>query len=248
MAIQTYITSAEATLFYSNDGNFSAGAKTLALSTSFGLVNAYISSKLTLPVIGQWDGESTIEAPSVLKIAQSKLYQWILETSNVGETPELKELFDNTVEMLRGITDNELGTPQQLVYSVQSGWHVVNVTNSATSGAIYVRGTAPALKTFYSLIGTHTGTKYAGDVVYSVFRSDSATARSTGNLGNWDWRAVDSAFEVRFDGQWASGFDVRIVGVPSEAVNVATPSNALKQGPLNYGPSYPGVSRGWIVV
>ena len=231
MAATTYITSTEANRFYPNDSAFSSGQRSSALSASKGLVDSFVNSKIPLPVLGDWDGESAIEAPYVLKVAQSRFYRHILEFANVGETDDLNALWENTVEMLRSLREGELDIPS-LVYESEAGWHIANTTRSSDVGGVWVRGAAPTeYRYHYRIVVTSSGTNYVDSVRYSVYRSDSSTAVLTGQVASFAWQYVLSMFEIRFDGQWTLNDEVRIVGIPSAAVNApGAKTNYIEQG------------------
>lgn len=244
MAITTYITPAEAQLYFSNFADYGtdptlavlSDRQTLALTASFGLVNSYISSKLSVPVVGEWDGASTIAAPEPLKMAQAQFCQYLLEFGNVGFTDELDKLHKSIIATLRAITQNELVVNQSEIFDAQVGWHIVSRTNSA-NGGVEIRGTPPLNKSFYRLVcgSLQTTTQYPSGIRVTGYRSDSATARQTNVTADWyTWQVFDSAFEIRFDGQWATSWEVLVSGVPESAVNSAAPTNVLKQSDIAY--------------
>lgn len=246
MAITTYITAAEAQSYftsfkdYGDDPTLAAlsDRQTLALTASFGLVNSYISSKLAVPVVGEWDGASTIFAPEPLKMLQAQFAQYLLEFGNVGYTEELNNLYQSVVAQCRAITQNELVVNQAEVFESQVGWHITSRTNSA-NGGVYVRGTPPVLKEFYTLScgAGQVATAYPSGI-YLVAKNAKSNSAITGfsNLNqNWyEWQTIDGKFQIRFDGQWATAWEVLITGVPEEMVNAAAPTNTLKQSDLRY--------------
>jgi hypothetical protein len=230
-SITTYITSTEANQAYPNDASYTSAQKASALKDSKGLVDSFIDSKYQLPVIGEWDGQTEIEAPIILKVLQKKFYRYLLEFSNVGETEDLKELWDTTVETCRGLRAGELDIPSA-TYDNEPGWHITNVASTSTLGLVQVRGYEPVdYRLHYKIVITSTGTQYVDSVTYSVYRSDSATARSTGNVASLEWTVVDSRFSIRFDGQWTLNDEIHIVGIPTSDVNTTgTPKNYIQQG------------------
>lgn len=247
MAITTYITSTEANYLYNNDASFTANQRTNALTVSFGLVNDYLNSALAVPVMTEWDGTSTIEAPSVLKVAQGRFYQWILETGNIGHTDELQALFDSVKEMVQGITANEIAVSTAMVFEAEAGWHITSITRGTgfeTTGGVYVRGTPPTYRSFYRITTAGIGEGEAHDTggyvadedfTWTAYRSDDDAARVSTQVPTWEWQSVDSAFEIRWDGQWGDGCTIYITGIPESDVNKKTPQkNDIKQALLRY--------------
>lgn len=235
MAIQTYITAAEATTAYPQDQDYSAGQRSLALTTSYGLVNGYVSSKLAIPIVAKWDGESTISAPEVLKECQHQFYQWKLESINNGWTQELQNKFDAAVKLASGITQDQLTEPGAETYEHQAGWHITKITNADSNGTCEVTGAAPSLSMFYRIVITTGGYAGSGAIVFDAYRSDLGTAHKSGLAGSFiSWTSIDDGLSIRFDGQWKAADEIRIAGVPHEQVNAAAKSNTLKTGAIAY--------------
>ena len=239
MAIQTYITSTEANYFFNGDTNYTSAQKTNALTVSFGLVNDFVNPVLKIPVVGEWDGESTIEAPQVLKVAQGSFYQWVLERGNHGYTDELNDLYNATAEMLRSLTQNELSAAVAQTYAHEAGWHITSVTRTANVGEVYVRGTSPLIRKNYKIvISTGGSAEYVagGTASFDAYRSDTEAAVVSAQLLDFEWKTVHDTFEIRFDGQWNNGDTIRIVGIPESKVDtVSPPKNVLTQVNSSFG-------------
>jgi hypothetical protein len=235
MAITTYLSSTNAELLYplsSGVTNFGASLKALALSESFGMVNAAIDSQVIAPVIAKWDGESALESIAPLALLQARYYRWYLEWSNAGDTSEMQEalLAINAYaqEIRKKLVDIPALTPE-----AQVGWHITELTNASNIGTIYVRGPEPVETYHYKLVITSSGARYVGDgaVTFSVFRSDNDSALTTGTVATCfeTWQTIDSRFEVKWDGQWTLNDEVQITGTPRAAVNTSgEPSNFIR--------------------
>ena len=238
MAIQTYITSTEATESFPQDTDYSSAERTSALERSFGLVNSNINSKLAVPVVGEWDGESTINVPQVLKLAQCLFYRYVLELSNTGWTEELRELFKDALDLTRGITENELTVPSAQTFAHDAGWHITKITQSSDIGSVQVRGSSPDRRKHYKIVISTGGTaEYvaAGTATFTAYRSDTEAAVVTGQALDYDWQMVHDTFEIRFDGQWNNGDEILISGIPETEIDTASkPDNVLRSSPVTY--------------
>lgn len=230
--ITTYITSTEANTRYPNDSNFTAGQKTDALRDSFDLTNSFIDSQVKTPVMSPWDGESSIIAPMPLKLVQHRFYRYLLESSNVGESDEMQDVLDSIIEFAEKITAAQISITSH-VHSIEVGWHIVEITRASDIGGVKIKGGTPDIPYNYTLSVTSASAYVgSGNVQFSVSRSTQSADLSTGNVASYDsWQIVDGKFEVIWDGQWASGDSVQIMGTPQSSVNAPdAPSNVIKQG------------------
>lgn len=253
MALQSYLSTTEATERFPGDADYTNAQKASALAQSYSLVNSYLDSKLKVPVLGRWDGETTQTAPGVLKISQGMFYQWLLQTSNVGYPEEMESLFKQTVELVKGVTANELSIPEAMTFTDEVGWHIAKVTQAAGGtglGGVWVRGAAPAVMTHLRIVvnGIITGGEtpsegaggYVGDsaFTFTIYRSDDATALSTLNVPYYEWHsyaAGNCTFELRWDGSWLKDSELRLVGVPESAVDQPTINkDTMTTAPVSY--------------
>ncbi len=235
MAIQTYITSAEANYYFPNDTDYDVAIRTNALSTSFGLVNGFISPEVKVPQISLWDGESSVNAPYALKLAQGQFYRYILQSSNDGYNQELEQMYEAVSNKLRGLKQHEVALPNQ-VFSHQTGWSVVekNVTNSLGDMELNILSSDPLYKRFYNIVVTASG--YANALTYDVYRDDSASILETHTGSYTTWTMIDNSFEVRFMGYLNTNDNFRIAGIPSQEINsVSTVGPTLTLIPVAYG-------------
>jgi len=241
--MQTYLTLAEADLFFPTASDFDTDSETRlesnnALTISKGLVDTYINPEVTVPVVPVWDGQDTIEAPAVLKACQAAFFRWQLLTGNSGWSQDLQNLYDATVKILQRLDDKSLLIPHVQVPEHQAGYHITKATVAASGGMMFLKEMpAPSVRTHYRIVVTSEDSKYVGDeaVTFSVFRSDNDDARVTDKTATFEWQVVDSAFSIRWDGSLTNGDEFEIIGIPTSEINTSTPSNTLKQAPLNYG-------------
>ena len=234
MALTTYITTTEANYYYPNDDQFSAGERTNALNTSFGLVNSFINPELKIPVIGVWDGVSNINAPHVLKLAQGQFYKYLLQFSREGYKDELEQFFQAVADKLRGLKQNEIAIPTAQTFSHEVGWHITekNITNSLGDMELFWSSPAPSYRRFYNLVVTASG--YADALTYDVYRDDSSAVLES-HTGTYDsWVTIDNSFQIRFMGYLNTNDNFRVVGVPNSDVNASTEPNPVKFIPINY--------------
>ena len=233
--IQTYITSTEANYYFPNDTDYSSAVRADALSTSFGLVNSFISADVVPPVVGYWDGESTINAPQILKLVQGQLYRYVLQSSNDGYNEELEALFNAIADKIRGLKQHEVSLPSQ-IFEHQVGWNVVGKSISGSLGDIdlYYENSPPLYKRFYNLVVTASG--YAGSLTYDVYRDDSPSVLESHTGTYSTWTIIDNSFSVRFVGYLDTNDSFRIAGIPDENINaINTDGPKLRMTPVAYG-------------
>ncbi|MHA1410273.1 MAG: hypothetical protein ACTSQY_08235 [Candidatus Odinarchaeia archaeon] len=152
MAYKTYITDAEMTIAFANWSEYTEAQTDFALQESYLQVNSYIKPSVKIPPVLVWDGVTkAVNAPSILKQAQSSFCRYILENRNLGFTEDLENMRLATVEMLRDIEDGELGLETQ-TFSVNAGVNLVDV-NTAGSGSleVYNQEVFTAEETYYEL-------------------------------------------------------------------------------------------------
>jgi len=236
MALQTYITSTEANYYFPNDTDYDVAIRANALSASFGLVNSFINPAVKIPAIGFWDGESTIDAPHILKLAQGQFYRYILQSSNDGYNQELEEMYTSISNKLRGLQQNEISIPTAQTYSHDVGWSIVekNITNSLGDMEIDYTSPAPLYKRFYNVVVTASG--YANTLTYNVYRDDSASILESHTGTYSTWTIIDNSFSIRFMGYLNTNDNFRVAGIPSTEINSSnTAGPVIKQGPVAYG-------------
>lgn len=229
--ITTYITSTEAGYLY-DDAAYGSPEKTQALSISFGLVQGYVNSSLRVPVLPEWNGsDTTISAPPVLKLCQGKFYEYLLRRGEVGDTPEVKEVFDAAVEFARAITQEELTIPEAGTFELEAGWHLVAKSNTG-GGDCFVRSASyPSLTEHVKLTITNAASAtYPGTFTYTLAQPARQSANvSTGNATSYDWTNIAALadgsrpFEIRWSGKWTNGDYVEITGVAGDMVDAFPP-------------------------
>lgn len=240
--ITTYITSAEATIFY-DDANYVAGDKSQALTISFGLVQGYLNSSLNIPIVPEWNGTDTaLSAPAVLKLCQAKFYEYLLRRGEVGDTPDVKEQFDAAVEFAQSIVQEQLTVPEAGTYERETGWHIVAKSN-AGGGDVFIRGTPPSLNQQVKVVITNAvSATYPATFTYTLSEPWKQSANtSTGNATSFDWLSIATLldgtqpFELRWTGKWTNGDYVEFFGVASDMVNADPPQrNTLQQSMVAY--------------
>jgi hypothetical protein len=264
MAIQSYLSTTEATERFPNDVDYSAPQRASALIQSFSLVNSFLDSKLNVPVLCGWDGETTETAPDILKIVQGMFYTWLLQTSNVGYPEEMNTLFAEAVGFAKKITENELSISGAMTFEREVGWHIVKktqVTGYTGKGGVWIRGAAPSILSYLRIVlagvadvmegevktvdhhaaaGGHVVlcTDGKADFSFSIYRGDSPTAVSSANIPYYDWHSYSdgtNTFDLRWDGEWGAASELRIVGVPESAVDQPTINkDTMYTAPVSY--------------
>ncbi len=242
MALTTYITSAEATIFY-DDANYSAGEKSQALTISFGLLNGYLNSALEIPIVPEWNGsDTTITASAVLKLGQGKFYEYLLRRGEVGDTPEVKDVFNAAVEYVQSITQEQLTIPSAGTYEREVGWHLVSKSNTG-GGDCFIKGSAPSYNQHIKLVITGAATaSYPATFTYTLQEpSRSASNTSTGNVTSFLWTDVATLtdgtrpFQIRWVGKWTNNDYIEVRGVAPDMVDATPPPrNTLQQSSVAY--------------
>lgn len=241
--ITTYITSSEATALYA-DSIYDSGDKTQALEISFGLVNGYINSSLKVPIVPEWNGSDTsLDAPAVLKLAQGKFYEYLLRRGEVGDTPDVIEVFNAAVEFCKSISQEELTVPEGGTFPKEVGWHIVAKSNTG-GGDCYVRSLGlPSWNETIKLVITNAASAtYPGTFTYTLQAPSRQSANvSTGNATSFDWLSIASLpdgnrpFELRWEGKWTNNDYVEIRAVAADMVDASPPQrNTLQQGKVAY--------------
>lgn len=234
MAITTYITAAQATLFY-NDAAYSANDKTQALELSFGLMQGHLNSSLHVPIVPEWDGSSTsLSAPAVLKIGQGMFYEYVLRRGQVGNTPEVWDVYNTAKEYAESITQEQLTVPEGQTFPSEAGWHITAKSNTG-GGDVYIRGgSSPKFTEPLKMVITNAASaSYPATFTYSLYAPGrSASTVSTGNATSVDWLAVtgpdgDQPFEIRWSGKWTNADYVEFFGVAREQIDAQPPQRNL---------------------
>lgn len=244
MAVTSYISAFEATLFY-DDALYDSNDRSQALTLSFGLFQGYLNSSLRVPVVPEWDGgpSSAITAPAVLKIGQGMFYEYLLRRGQVGNTPDVVEIFEAAKEYASSITQDQLTVPEAGVFPREAGWHIVAKSVAGGGGDVFIRGgTSPKYTEPLKLVITNAvSADYPGTFTYSLFAyGRQAAAISTGNATSIDWTAVtgpdgDQPFEIRWIGKWVNNDYVELFGVPQERVDALEPQrDTIQQGRVAY--------------
>lgn len=241
MAATTYMTSAEATIFY-EDSLYAAGEKSQALSISFGLVNSHLNSALNVPAVSEWNGSDTsVTAPAVLKLGQAKFYEYLLRRGEVGDTPDVLAVYESARLFAREITQEELTLPESTTFEREVGWHVVAKSN-AGGGDVFIRGSAPAWSEHLKIVITNAATAtYPGTFTYTLTWPSRSATSSTGNATSFDWLSIAALpdgtrpFELRWVGKWTNNDYVEIRGVAADMVDATPPQrNTLQQSTVSY--------------
>lgn len=233
MAQRTYISTTEAAEYFPLDSDYTAAQRASALNRSFGLVNSFISRSVSIPELSGWDGETSVNAPEVLKQCQAEFYRYVLQSSNDGASDELTDAYNATVDKLRGIQEGDLSLPSQ-IYEHQSGWHITEKDTSQDKGDLYISGPSPLFKRNYKFIITASG--YPAALTYDVY-SDEQLASIESHTGSYDSETtIDSSFSVRFVGYWDVDDEIHIVGIPSSEINESTTEGPkITQGDVAFG-------------
>lgn len=242
MALTTYITSAEATIFY-DDANYSAGEKSQALSLSFRLLNSYLNAALQVPIVPEWNGSDTsLAAPAVLQLGQGKFYEYLLRRGEVGDTPEVKAVFDAAVEFAQSVVQEQLTIPAAGTYEREVGWHIVSKSN-AGGGDVYITGGVPQYNEKIKLVISNAATaSYPGTFTYTMQAPSRQSANvSTSNATSFYWLDIAALpdgtkpFQIRWEGKWTTADYVEIMGVAPDMVNASPPPrDTIEQGTVAY--------------
>ena len=222
--MNSYLTADELLNFYPPTSQYEPEQITLALTTSFSLVNSFLDSTVPTPV-------TTVPVPGILQIVQSRFAQYVLEHTNNGWSQELQNLFDSTIVMCKGLSSQELLISEISTTNQELGWNLTDST--LTIGKVFVDGTAPDVETEYTFTMTVSGTQYVADTEWDVTRSDSATTLYT-IAGSYDWQDVgDGYLQIRFDGQFIGGETFKVTGIP-ETLDVVSTQPIIKQSTIYY--------------
>lgn len=241
MALTTYITSAEATILY-DDANYSASEKSQALSISFRLLNSYINSAIQVPVVPEWNGSDTsLSAPGVLQLGQGKFYEYLLRRGEVGDTPEVLEVFEAAVAFAQSIVQEQVTIPSAGTYEREVGWHIVSKSNTG-GGDCYIRGASPGINEKIKLVITNAASaSYPGTFTYTLQQPSRQSANvSTSNATDYDWTNIaalldgSQPFDIRWEGKWTNNDYVEIVGVASDMVDASPPPRDTVQQNMVY--------------
>jgi len=248
-SITTYVTDAQMSLFYSEWEDHSVDVQAEALTSSYGMVNAFLNPVVQIPYTPPWNGtDQTIEGvPAILKTCQARFAQWIAQSANVGYTDELQELYDSTVEILRGIQAGELGIPGTSISEEQTGWAVT--AQSCASGTVHIlnpdayyhstpwtvelvmdhatSGLLPYHSTFNS--SSYASYKYR-------FPNISTDWQQTGQAADNQWVTIpDASLTISFEGSFNPNETFIIRGIPKNAQNVNEAPRGIVQRPLTRG-------------
>lgn len=242
MAATTYMTSAEATIFY-EDSLYASGEKSQALTISFGLVNSHLNSALNVPAVSEWNGSDTsLTAPAVLKLGQAKFYEYLLRRGEVGDTPDVAQVYESARAFAREITQEELTLPESTTYEREVGWHIVAKSNTG-GGDCFIRGGSPSYSEHLKLVITNAASaSYPATFTYTLQAPSRQSANvSTGNATAFTWLTIAALpdgsrpFELRWVGKWTNNDYVEIRGVAPDMVDAQPPQrNTLQQSTVNY--------------
>ncbi|MCA9313180.1 hypothetical protein KDA08_02525 [Candidatus Saccharibacteria bacterium] len=247
--ILTYISAAEASLYYSEYAEHSAGVQAEALSASFGLVNSFLNPAIKIPYVAPWDGVSqTVDGVApILKITQARFCQWICQSNNVGYTDELQALYEATAEMLRALQGGELGIPDTTITDAQTGWALASQTCASgvmhilqpdiylhsypMSVEIVIDSVSSGLQPYHSTFNSSTYATYK-----YRFPSISSSYIDTGIKADNQWQYIpDAGVSVMFEGFFSPNESFLLRGVPDTAVNVAEAPRGIIQRQLLRG-------------
>lgn len=243
MKITSFITSIELAYFYPQSTDYTTDEINNALSGSCGLVMSYLNSNLSLTPPYEKDGNGSY--PEILKINQAQFARWILETSNVGYTDELQNLYNATADVVGKISQNEITIPSVKHYGTETGWKISKIINSGSLGYAYLKaGQVPTSPTQYKLVCTSVGTNYVDSnaVTFNVYTDYSASPICTCTatylynniISNYSGTISFDSLDMMFIGQWTNGDIIYVNGVPAEMVNANKDDLTLKQGYILY--------------
>lgn len=242
MSTYTYITDTELIAGYPRANDYTSAQRSDALDKSYGLVNAYLNNTLIVPPITPWDGVNTyVESPQILKHCQLRLAQYWLEFLNVGWSRELEDFYQATIEILRGISQNELSLPGQISDRIV-GWNIADIYCSGLAGGFYLDpyNTPPSYDTTLELRIDSTGTKYINSgVVFDTYQLDRSEVYLNNTTATYLYQTITDSLgntvSFRWNGQWTFGDYVKIIGVPMSRINTAPePGQVLRQRNLVY--------------
>jgi len=239
--MQSYVTSTETERYYSTFGQYDATDQSEALATSFGLVNSYIAPEVKIPAVTEWDGQAqAVNAPAVLKLAQARFIQYLLEFQNVGYTTEGQELFDSIVAILRGIVDGDLSIPGTEQTNVQTGWSQPYVSCSRGFITINNPGSySPAYPVTYQIEIDSDSTSLNPYGDYNT--TDYATFKWR-EYGDADWREEEvkadrrwsyignHGLTIAFTGIFAMGDTWNLLATPAQQATAVRPSQPGIEG------------------
>jgi len=218
--VSSYLTSAEATLRF-NDADYGVTVKAAALADSFGLTNSYLAPTIKVPV-----GSS----PVVLKQIQLRFYRWCLQTYLQGQTEELQDLFDATVEICRSVQQHELLIDTQTA-EIGVGWSITGI--STTSGKAWMSSSPPPVRPV-SYVLTCAEDAWAVDTVsFTVTRDDDDATLETVSLSTTE-AVIDGSFGISITGEWAISDTITISGKPDVSNKVSPSSSTFKTVSLAY--------------
>lgn len=245
--IKTYASLTELATMYTQTNDYTTNEKENAQQMSFDLVNSFISSEITIPYSPAFDGEGS-RIPGILKVIQSKFFQYLLETSNIGYTEESQKLYDATVKMCQKLTQNEMTLPGVTHNSKDLGFKITELNCVDAKGNLYIQGGCYAnLPVFYKIVITHSGTVRSGNVTYSVYRSDDLSIPlCTSQVAKYTYApligtsalpanvyTIDTVM-VAFDGEWTIDDFIWIEGQPYTSQNQVQKITTIKQGVVWY--------------
>ena len=206
----SYISSSYLQLMYPASIDYSNNLIEGSLSESFSLINGALNPAIKTPVVGD-NGES----PSILKNVQVRLCQYILNNSDNGYTEENQNLFDRTMDFIKGVKNEDLSISETMLFKKEIGWSIID--NNNINGKIFVKGNSPLLETVFNVCCASGG--YVADAGFEIKRSDKFSIYTT-HTGSYDWETLYTGSDVyiRFDGQFTSGSKFTILGNPDTNV------------------------------
>lgn len=234
--IKTYITAIEANaLYFPEDTQYSSTQRSLALESSFRLVNSYIANNIKVPAVAPWDGEDgSIDAPGILKMLQGQAYRYQLLFTNHGSSPDLVEFFEGITDKLEAIQQSDLYVPEIQGLTGDPGWNITEYSNDGNTGGVYVRGAPPGSFRYHYRIAITTG-GYPSALAMDVFTTEQAAAVLQLPAADfYEWQDVNGMFQIRFEGQWTADDEISIEGIPTAEVDTPTKSAGIQQGIIHY--------------
>lgn len=245
--MNSYVTTTEMVNYWShwNDTNYSSDEKTNALEASYGLVNSYIAPGVKVPTLQAFDPQAeTIEAPAVLKYSQANFARCILMQQDLGNTSYVQELWDATVEILRGIQEGDLLVEGGQYGDDSIGW-VVAVASSA-GGKIHIKNETTYPHDYpvsYVLeidsvgddLYPYSSANTSSYATFKIKEYGSSAWASTEQLAENRWKVVGvHGLTILFEGKFDNGDTWTIRGIPEQYKNINTDDTQIRSAKLSY--------------
>jgi hypothetical protein len=246
--MNTYVTSTEMTYFYAQFLDYLTTERTEALKVSYGLTNSFLSSAVRVPAVQAWDGEAEeVNAPAILKLAQARFCQYLLEQHNMGWTDESQNLYDGNVAMLRDVREGELNVESVQVSLAQSGWTIVGADSD--TGTLNVLAPSVYGYDYPVTYLIEIDSQDDGLYPYSTNNDSQYATYKWKELGDSAWRDTEQkcrprwdsvgthSLSILFEGKFDGGDSWTIRAEPLTGVNTAdsqNPSRQLASSRLHY--------------